>query len=180
MQMRKREDRSLVTRRAARRLLLLLTTSASANLLVSTPAQAQLSETRQSSGLQTVFSYKIETRYGTNTSVTVSGSTTGKAEAVLNLKSGSKVTNKIGDESGNASAVFVATPTGGNVDLKGITGENMFLIDDGTSFKSSVIAPEGDPNATNTGTASAYATHSTSVIVEKGTSSFQSGFEQTF
>jgi len=90
MQMRKREDRSLVTRKAARCLLLLLTTSASANLLVSTPAQAQLSETRQSSGLQTVFSYKIETRYGTNTSVTVSGSTTGKAEAVLNLKVAAK------------------------------------------------------------------------------------------
>jgi len=139
-----------------------------------------ISETRKNSGLQTVFSYKIESRYGTTTSVTVSGSASGEAEAILKLKGGSKVTNKFGDDNGNASAVFVATPTGGNVDLKGITGDNQFLIDDGTTFRSSVVAPEGDPSETNTGTASAYATHSSSVIVEKGTTTFENGFEQTF
>lgn len=147
------------------------------------PASAQQtpgsSQTNKSSSLKTVFSYRIESRYGTTSSVNVSGGATGTAEAILNLKSGTTLTNKFGDGNGNASAVFLATPQGANVELKGITGENLFLIDDGTSFRTSVEAPEGG-NSTKTGTASAYATHSSSVIVEQGTQSFESTFQQTF
>ena len=106
---------------------------------------------------------------------------TAQTEAILRLKSGSKVTNKFGDDSGNASAVFTTTPTGGNVDLKGITGENILLIDDGTVFRSSLSTIENpDPSVSSTGNASAYATHNSSVIVEKGSTSFENSFQQTF
>ena len=138
-------------------------------------------QTRSNSGNQNSFSYRIQTTYGTTTSAQVSGNMRAETEAVLKLKSGSKVTNKVGDDSGNASAVFIATPTGGNVDLKGITGENLFLIDDGTYFRSKLTTIDNlDPSITSTGTASATATHTTNVVVEKGNTSFENTFKQTF
>jgi len=140
-----------------------------------------LRDSRRSSGSQSTFSYKIQTTYGATTSAQVSGNLTAETEAILKLKSGSKVTNKMGDDNGNASAVFMATPNGGNVELKGITGENIFLIDDGTVFRSTLKTVDNpDPSLSSVGTASATATHTTSVIVEKGTTSFENTYEQTF
>jgi hypothetical protein len=140
-----------------------------------------LREVRNSAGSQNTFSYRIQTTYGTSTSAQVSGNMTVQTEAILNLKSGSKVSNKMGDSSGNTSAVFVATPNGGNVNLTGITGENMFLIDDGTRFRSSLSTIDNlNPSVSSTGSASAAATHTTTVTVEKGNTSFQNYFEQTF
>jgi len=150
---------------------------------LSTSAQEApgLRETRKSGSSQSTFSYRIQTTYGATTSAQVSGNLKAETEAVLKLKSGSKVTNKVGDDSGNASAVFVATPNGGNVELKGITGENIFLIDDGTMFRASLSTVDNpDPSVSSVGTASATATHSTSVIVEKGSTTFENYFEQTF
>jgi hypothetical protein len=144
----------------------------------STPGVEQ---TRANSGNQNSFSYRIQTTYGTSTSAQVSGNMRAETEAVLKLKSGSKVTNKIGDNSGNASAVFIATPNGGNVDLKGITGENLFLIEDGTYFRSKLSTIDNlDPAITSTGSASATATHTTNITVEKGNTSFQNTFQQSF
>ncbi len=140
-----------------------------------------LRESRQSGSSQNTFSYRIQTTYGATTSAQVSGNLRAETEAVLKLKAGSKVTNKVGDENGNASAVFVATPNGGNVELKGITGENIFLIDDGTVFRAVLSTIDNpDPNVTSVGNASATATHATSVIVEKGSTTFENSFEQTF
>jgi hypothetical protein len=137
--------------------------------------------TKKSDGNQNNFSYRIQTTYGTSTSAQVTGNMTADVEAILKLKAGTKITNKMGDDSGNASAVFIATPNGGNVDLKGITGENMFLIDDGTAFRSSLKTIDNlNPNITSTGSASATATHSTSVIVEKGSTTFENYYQQTF
>ncbi|WP_255004453.1 hypothetical protein [Cyanobium sp. HWJ4-Hawea] len=104
-----------------------------------------------------------------------------ETEAVLRLKSGTKVTNKIGDNNGNASAVFVATPTGGNVALTGITGENMFFVDDGTFFRSALTSGDSQGSSgISTGSASATATHTTTVTVEKGSTEYQNYFQQTF
>ena len=134
------------------------------------PAMAQqatggLTEVRKNFGNQSTFSYNM----------------TAETEAVLKLKSGSRVTNKFGDDSGNASAVFTATPSGGNVDLKGITGENILLIDDGTTFRSALKTGDNpDPTVTSSGNASAYATHTSSVTVEKGNSGYENYFQQTF
>ena len=153
--------------------------------LASLPISAQqtpgMRETRKSGSSQNTFSYRIQTTYGATTSAQVSGNLKAETEAVLKLKSGSKVTNKMGDDNGNASAVFVATPNGGNVELKGITGENIFLIDDGTTFRAKLTTGDNpDPSVNSVGTASATATHSTSVIVEKGSTTFENYFEQTF
>lgn len=151
-----------------------------------TPAMAQqgtggITETRKNFGNQSTFSYKIQSTYGTTTSAQVSGNMTAETEAILKLKSGSKVTNKFGDDSGNASAVFTASPNGGNVDLKGITGENLLLIDDGTMFRSALKTGDNpDPSVTSSGNASAYATHSSSLTVEKGNSGYENYFQQTF
>jgi hypothetical protein len=162
-----------------------VTTFALLTSMLSPVALAQetpgLRESRKSGSSQNTFSYRIQTTYGATTSAQVSGNLRAETEAVLKLKAGSKVTNKVGDENGNASAVFVATPNGGNVELKGITGENIFLIDDGTIFRAALSTIDNpDPNVTSVGNASATATHATSVIVEKGSTTFENYFEQTF
>ncbi|MCP9810034.1 hypothetical protein KBY58_11370 [Cyanobium sp. HWJ4-Hawea] len=154
-------------------------------LFILLPAYSQmtpgLQETRQSSSNQNTFSYRIQTTYGTSTSAQVSGNMKAETEAVLRLKSGTKVTNKIGDNNGNASAVFVATPTGGNVALTGITGENMFFVDDGTFFRSALTSGDSQGSSgISTGSASATATHTTTVTVEKGSTEYQNYFQQTF
>jgi hypothetical protein len=153
-----------------------------ASTLGATAQQAPgIRESRRNTNSQNTFSYRIQTTYGTSTSAQVSGNMLADTEAVLRLKAGTKITNKMGDDSGRASAVFIATPNGGNVDLEGITGENLFLIDDGTLFRSTLKTIETpDPMVTSTGSASATATHSTSVIVEKGTLTYRNYFEQTF
>lgn len=138
-------------------------------------------ETRTSSSSQSTFSYKIQTTYGTSTSAQVSGNMRADNEAVLKLKSGTIITNKMGGGNGDSSAVFVATPNGGSVTLSGMSGENMFLIDDGTYFKSKLYTDDNlDPSLTSTGNASATATHTTIVTVERGSTTFQNTFQQTY
>ena len=98
----------------------------------------------------------------------------------MNLRRGGKITNKIGDGNGNASAIFDARPTGTSVNLQGITGENIFLIDDGTSFKSSLKSDESVKASNSVGQASSMAVQTTSVRVESGTSSFIQSFQNAF
>lgn len=132
------------------------------------------------STLKNTFSYSIRSTIGTQTSANVSGNILANTEAILNLKSGGKITNRIGGANGNASAVFDARPNGSSVNLQGISGENIFLIDDGTSFKSSLKSDELNKASISTGQASALLIQSTSVNVESGSSSFISSFQKAF
>jgi len=145
-------------------------------------AQVGLIERRNSSGSQQTFSYQIRSTFGTSTSATATGNMTADAEAVVVVKPGSITTNKIGNAEGNASAVFIATPTGANADLKGITGENRYELDSGTYFRSSVKTR--DPNiqyeGTSTGSSSAYVIQSTTLTIEQGTNQFVNTFQQVF
>jgi len=144
-----------------------------------TPGMRDISK---GSSTQNIFSYRIQSTYGTNTSAQVSGNMTADTEAVLRLKSGSKLTNKAGDSSGNSSAVFVATPTGANVNLSGLTGENLFLIDDGTYFRSALksIDNPSNPTLTSSGTASATAIHTMTISIEQSTNSIQNYIEKAY
>lgn len=144
-----------------------------------TPGMRDISK---GSSTQNIFSYRIQSTYGTNTSAQVSGNMTADTEAVLRLKSGTKLTNKAGDSSGNSSAVFVATPTGANVNLSGLTGENLFLIDDGTYFRSALktIDNPSNPTLTSTGTASATAIHTMTISIEQSTNSIQNYIEKVY
>lgn len=129
---------------------------------------------------KSTFSYQIRSTIGTQTSANVSGNILADTTAILNLSSGGRISNKIGDDNGNASAVFNTSPTGSSVDLQGITGENLFLIDSGTQFRSSLISDPSIDASSSTGQASAQAVQSTTVIVEKGSSSFISSFQEAF
>ena len=146
------------------------------------PAKAQIAGIQRSINTinKNTFSYSIQSTIGTRTSANVSGNILADTEAILNLKSGGKITNKIGDANGNASAVFTANPTGAGVDLKGITGENVFLIDDGTTFKSSLKSDPSLGSGSSIGEASSLGIQSTTVTVEKGNSSFISSFQEAF
>ena len=138
-------------------------------------------ERRFGSSTSNTFSYQIESTIGTKTSATVSGNILAETDAILNLKTGSKISNKIGDDSGNASAVFIATPNGANVDLSGITGENLFMIEDGTSFKSSLRMKDNiDSNVQSIGEASSFAVQNTRVTVQKTNSTLINSFQQAF
>ena len=145
-------------------------------------AKAQLGGIQRNMGSsqKSTFSYTIRSTIGTQTSAQVSGNIIADTEAILNLKSGGKIANKIGDANGNASAVFDIRPNGSSVNLQGISGENLFLIDDGTTFRSSLKSDPNIESSSSTGQASAIAVQSTTVTVEKGTSSYVNSFQQAF
>ena len=127
------------------------------------------------------FSYEINSTIGTQTSANVSGNLEANTEAILNLSKGSKISNKIGDDSGNASATFLATPNGANVNLSGITGENLFLIENGTKFQSSLKMKEDfDTSISSVGEASSFAVQNTRVQVQRSTSTLINSFQQSF
>lgn len=153
-----------------------------ADLPVLSQATPGMRDISKGSSTQNIFSYRIQTTYGTNTSAQVTGNMTADTEAVLKLKSGTKLTNKAGDSSGNSSAVFVATPTGANVNLSGITGENLFLIDDGTYFRSALKTVDSptNPALTSSGTASATAIHAMTITIEKTSNSIQNYIEKAY
>jgi hypothetical protein len=144
-------------------------------------AQMAVIERNATSSTRATFSYQITTTVGTRTTAEVTGNMRANTEAILNLRPGSLITNKIGDDSGNASAVFTATPDGSSVDLKGITGENLFLIDEGTTFRSALFTTDDlDPTISSRGEASALGVQTTTVTVERGETAFMSTFQQTF
>ena len=151
--------------------------------ICSTSCRAQIAgiERRFGTSNGNSFSYEINSTIGTRTSATVSGNLMADTDATLNLSKGSKITNKIGDDSGNASATFVATPNGANVSLTGITGENIFMIENGTQFKSSLTMKDDfDKSISSVGEASSFAVQNTRIQVQKNTSSFISSFQQAF
>ena len=147
--------------------------------MLASAQQAGIERSTQSS-VKSTFSYQITSSIGTQTNANVSGNLLAETEAILNLRRGGKITNKIGDGNGNASAIFDARPTGTSVNLQGITGENIFLIDDGTSFKSALKSDESVNASNSVGQASSVAVQTTSVRVESGTSSFIQSFQKAF
>ena len=76
----------------------------------------------------------------------------------------------------------MATPTGANVSLSGLTGENLFLIDDGTYFRSALksIDNPSNPTISSSGTASATATHTMTISIEQSTNSIQNYIEKAY
>ena len=171
----------MAPRHFAQTLKLLILGIAAALPLTGESAEAQLIQRQTNSSLNQNFSYQIVTTIGTRTSASVSGNLRAETESILNLRAGSLITNKIGDDNGNASAVFTSSPNGANVNLSGITGQNLFIIEDGTSFRTKLTTIDNpDPSVSSVGEAAATAVQSTSVTVESGTSSLISTFQQAF
>lgn len=150
--------------------------------LAHSPCWSQVqSSTNTNEGSRSTFSYRIESTYGVRTTADASPNFRTENEAILKLKSGSFVTNKFGNDDGSASAVFMATPTGGSVDLQGIAAKNLLLIDDGTYFRSILKSVDNpDPNLPTQASASALGVHSSSITVEKGDTSFSQSFTSSF
>jgi hypothetical protein len=141
----------------------------------------QVSNTNTNATSRSTFSYSVQSSYGVVTNASASPNFKSENEAILKLKSGSFVTNKFGTDEEKASAVFTATPTGANVSLDGITAKNLLLIDDGTYFRSSLVSVDNpDPNLPMQATASALATHSSSITVERSESNITQSFSTTF
>lgn len=151
-------------------------------LLLTQEALAQaITNTNTNSSTKSTFSYVIQSTYGVTTSANASPNFKTENEAILKLKSGSFVTNKFGSEAELASAVFTATPNGANVDLNGITAKNLLLIDDGTYFRSSLKSVDNpDPNLPMQASASALATHTSSITVERGETTLTQSFSTSF
>lgn len=145
---------------------------------VSTDAQV-LQRNNTSKGSRSTFSYSIQSTYGVTTSTEATPNLIVDAEAILNLKDGTIITNKAGTIGGDTGAVITTTPNGTDVQLSGITADNQFLIDDGTSFKSSIRTGELD-GTDQKGSASASASHSLVVTVTNNNTSFINALRENF
>ena len=143
-------------------------------------SQVGITETTGRSQSKSTFSYKITSTFQTRSSIEGTN-VTGTANADVTLAPGGYITNKVGDESGNASATFTATPTGSSVALEGVTGENLYILEGGSTFTSDIKTVDNpDPSLPVRGSATATAIQQTIVDVNYGSESFQSSFEQTF
>lgn len=144
------------------------------------PAQAQLLERTNSNwGTNRVFSYAITTTYGTNISVDASPNVITKAEAVLNLKEDSVITNAAGAIGGETGASIVTTPTGTTANLTGITANADFIMDEGTRFYTSAETGEQDGNPQRANV-SATASHTMTVQITNGETSFYNTLRENF
>ena len=144
------------------------------------PVKAQVLERNNTNfGSNRVFSYSVQSTYGVTTSANASPNLRVDTEAVLNLKEDSYLTNTAGAVGGGTGAVFQNTPNGSNVSLTGITADNKFLIDSGTSFRAALTTTEvdGEPSV---GNASASASHTLTLTVTDGESSFFNTLRQNF
>ena len=160
-----------------RSLLIFFIASATA---LPTVAQVGITETTGRSQSKSTFSYTITSTFQTRSSVEGTN-VTGTANANVTLAPGGYITNKVGDENGNASATFTATPTGSSVALEGVTGENLYILEGGSTFTSDIETVDNpDPSLPVRGSATATAIQQTIVDVNYGSESFQSSFEQTF
>jgi hypothetical protein len=145
-----------------------------------TNSQAQVLERNNTNyGTNRVFSYSVQSSYGVNTSANASPNLKVETEAILNLKEDSQLTNKAGAVGGGTGAVFQNTPNGSNVQLTGITADNIFLIDSGTQFRAALTTTEVDGQP-SIGNASATASHSLTVTVNNGETSFFNTLRQNF
>jgi len=148
---------------------------------------SQNSQTKTNYGSKQIFSYSVQSTYGVQSASTSSPGVKVETEAVLKLKDGSFVTNKFGDDNGNASAVFTVSPNGSTVDLRGVTGQNQLLIDDGTLFRVAITKDESqepvvtqgvDDSIKAEGTANAF--HTSTITVNKGDEAFFNTFTQNY
>jgi hypothetical protein len=144
------------------------------------PSNAQVLERNNTSyGTNRNFSYSVQSTYGVSTTANASPNLRVETEAILNLKEDSQLTNKAGAIGGGTGAVFQNTPNGSNVSLTGITADNKFLLDSGTSFRAAITTtePDGQPSV---GNASATASHSLTVTVTDGETSFFNTLRENF
>lgn len=149
-------------------------------MLMHASVQAQVLERNNTNyGTNRVFSYSIQSTYGASTSASASPNLRVETEAVLNLRKDSYLTNKAGAIAGGTGALFETTPNGSNVRLTGITADNKFLLDDGTRFRAALTTtePDGQPSI---GNASATATHTLTLSVTDGNTSFFNTLRQNF
>lgn len=143
-------------------------------------ARSQVIErSNTNSGTNRTFSYSIQSTYGVQTSANASPNLRVETEAVLNLKEDSYLTNSAGAVGGSTGAVFVNSPNGSNVQLSGITAENLFLLDSGTRFRSALTStdPDGQPSI---GEASATASHTMTITVNDQNSTFINTLRENF
>ena len=143
-------------------------------------AEAQTVSSSRSAGTNQNFSYSVQSTSGTQVSGQQSGNIIVNSTAILELTPGSLITNGIGGSGNGAGATFIATPSGGNVDLRGITANNLFQIQRG-EFKSTLeTVPNPDPNLTSVGNSSALGVQTTTVTVNQGVSTFENTLQQAF
>ena len=147
---------------------------------VGLPAKAQLLERSNTNwGTNRIFSYAITTTYGTNINVDASPNVITKAEAVLNIKEDSVITNAAGAIGGETGATIVTTPTGTSAQLTGITADANFILDEGTRFYTSAESgvQDGKPQRANV---SATANHSMTLTITNNENSFYNTLRENF
>ena len=143
-------------------------------------AQAQTVSSIRSAGTNENFSYSVTSTIGTQVSGQQSGNIIVNSTAVLELAPGSLITNEIGGSGSGAGATFIATPSGGSVDLRGITANNLFEIQRGEFNSSIETVANPDPDLTSVGSASALGIQTTTVTVNQGISTFENTLQQVF
>ena len=136
---------------------------------------------RTTGGTARDFQVRVTNSFGVRTSIEGTRNFQAQNNAIINLAPGSSIVDAFGDSSGNANASFVATPTGGNMNINGIQSVNSFTFAEGTQFQSqssSIANP--DPTIPIKGTSSSMGVHEMSLTIQSQQQQFGSSFSQSF
>lgn len=110
-------------------------------------------------------------------------------QSTLNVEPGSTIQDSFGQgDQGALSGTIVVTPTSANVDIKGLSAKNNYIIGPGTGFSSEMKSLHGNDctgacaqyNGQTRGNAGVGMIHNMSLTVDQTTSSFSNSFSQNF
>ena len=126
---------------------------------------------------------------GVYTQVDTSPNVQTNLRASLNIEPGSTIQDSFGQgDQGALSGTISITPTSANIDIKGLTTQNNYIIGPGTGFSSDMKTLHGNDctgacaqhNGQTRGNAGVGMIHNMSLTVDQTTSSFSNSFSQNF
>lgn len=126
-------------------------------------------------------SYTLKNVIGTSASGSFSGDVKLFSNSVVNIKEDSFIQNRFGGEDGTASLSYTDLGATKLLQIEGINAENEFILDEGTSFTSSIESGENESDLeNNTGTTSALLIQETTIEYTEKAEESLSSFQQAF
>ena len=133
-----------------------------------------------SSGNNVRTSVSLSNTMGVYNTIDVSPNVEVINEASLVIKPGSTIQDSFGDAQGALSGNIVVTPGSANVNLSGLSAKNNYIIDQGTSFSSTMRSLPGTNHGKAVGNTSVGMRHDMTLTIDQTTSSFSQSFSQSF
>ena len=126
-------------------------------------------------------SYTLKNVIGTSATGSFSGDVKLFSNSIINIKKDSFIQNRFGGDDGSASLSYSDLGETKFLQIEGIDAENEFILDEGTSFVSSIESGESSgEQENNTGTTNALLIQETTIEYKEKSEESLTSFQQAF